>query len=926
MAWAPSSHAQVTRDDSLGKENSVITPIGNGIDLINGGAQRGNNLFHSFGQFNIGSGQSVYFSNPTGVQNIMTRVTGGNASTILGTLGVNGAANLFLINPSGIIFGKDARLDIRGSFVGTTANKVQFGEQGFFSATNPEAPALLTVNPSALLYNQINPQPIQSQAQRLIKLGNSLLLVGGAVNLNNSAILNSGGRVELGGLSEAGTVGLVFDQDGIRLDFPKDTARADTSIANSIINVVSNDKGNISLYGRNIDIFKSSLQTSTKELATARSQAGKITINATGAISLTQAKLANSFAPQTNSNAVIPGGDIIIDANSLSLKQNSSIGTVSLGQGDAGNIIINTRGAITVEGGLIASTTDVGAVGKAGNVDINTGSLFLKNGSMLGSVPFATGASGNVTINSRDTIVVDGKGLDGIPSGIFSTLFGREGKGGNIKITTNSLYVKNGSTISSATNAKGDAGNIQIDARDTVVVDGMGKPTTITSAVSPNAEGKAGDININTDSLFVRNTAYINTSTFGKGSAGDITINARNEIVLDGANQNVDASGIASIVSNRAKGEGGDIRINADSLTITNRMGVTTSSLGGGNAGDIIVKTRGDITFANKSALSTAAYGPVNAGKVVIDSGGTIYFDKTSGILAAAISLRDYIDTVKRSGATVEDLQQLELALSLFPSQTGNANDIEINARSLQLDNNSTIGTFTTSGNGGNIRLQLKDLLLLRRNSGISTTAGISDQGGNGGNITIDVPFIVAVGKENSNITANAFTGNGGNINIKTQGLFGIEARPEDLLNSSDITASSELGVQGQILIQQPEVQPTQAIIELPEEVVDATRQVAQICPRIPGAKPLGEFTITGRGSLPPNPLDMMPGTTTQRALASLDEKAKVSNMPQQPQLNSPIVEAQGWIKTEDGSVELVATAPTVTPSQERAIKAVCPK
>ena len=74
-------------------------------------------------------------------------MTGGNASNILGTLGVDGAANLFLMNPNGILFGENARLDLGGSFVGTTANGVQFGEQGNFSATNPEAPGLLTVNP-----------------------------------------------------------------------------------------------------------------------------------------------------------------------------------------------------------------------------------------------------------------------------------------------------------------------------------------------------------------------------------------------------------------------------------------------------------------------------------------------------------------------------------------------------------------------------------------------------------------------------------------------------------------------------------------------------------------------------------------------------------------------------------------------------------
>lgn len=102
--------AQIIPDATLGNQNSRVTTGVNikehGADLIEGGAQRGSSLFHSFAEFNVNNGQQVYFANPTGVANIFSRVTGGNASNILGTLGVNGAANLFLLNPNGIIFGQ----------------------------------------------------------------------------------------------------------------------------------------------------------------------------------------------------------------------------------------------------------------------------------------------------------------------------------------------------------------------------------------------------------------------------------------------------------------------------------------------------------------------------------------------------------------------------------------------------------------------------------------------------------------------------------------------------------------------------------------------------------------------------------------------------------------------------------------------------
>ncbi|MDZ8263761.1 filamentous hemagglutinin N-terminal domain-containing protein [Nostoc sp. ChiQUE01b] len=126
--------AQLTPDNSLGKERSQVIRLNPNNDHIEGGAARGANLFHSFQDFNVGEGRGVYFANPEGITNIFSRVTGGNSSNIFGKLGVSGGANLFLLNPNGIVFGKNASLNLQGSFLGTTANGVEFGNQGVFSA------------------------------------------------------------------------------------------------------------------------------------------------------------------------------------------------------------------------------------------------------------------------------------------------------------------------------------------------------------------------------------------------------------------------------------------------------------------------------------------------------------------------------------------------------------------------------------------------------------------------------------------------------------------------------------------------------------------------------------------------------------------------------------------------------------------------
>ncbi|MGL6338983.1 MAG: filamentous hemagglutinin N-terminal domain-containing protein, partial [Waterburya sp.] len=163
VAQADSAFAQASNivpDNTLGTESSVVNPRDANSESIDGGAVRGQNLFHSFEEFNVDAGRGVYFANPNDVTNIFSRVTGNNVSNILGTLGVDGAANLYLINPNGIVFGEGASLDVQGSFTATTADGIEFGEQGSFDAINPQIPQLLTINPSAYLFNQIENQAV----------------------------------------------------------------------------------------------------------------------------------------------------------------------------------------------------------------------------------------------------------------------------------------------------------------------------------------------------------------------------------------------------------------------------------------------------------------------------------------------------------------------------------------------------------------------------------------------------------------------------------------------------------------------------------------------------------------------------------------------------------------------------------------------
>jgi filamentous hemagglutinin family protein len=843
-------YAQIIPDNTLGSENSIVIPnvtIKNETgDRIDGGAIRGANLFHSFQQFNVGDGQRVYFANPTGIENILSRVTGKDLSNILGTLGVNGNANLFLLNPNGIIFGENAKLDVGGSFVGSTASAIQFGDRGFFSAIDPEIPPLLTVNPSAFFFNQIQAGKIENKSTApagvdplekplsglRVPDGRSLLLLGGDIAINGGVLNALGGRVELAGIADLGTVGLEFNGNDLSLNVPGDLAKANVSIANGEIDVRTADNGgSIAIDAKNFQVLPTSnLWAGIREgLGTINSQAGDISIAAESVSLSGVSTIVNSVRP----NAIGNGGDINIQAGSLSL----------------------TEGAEII-------------------ANINT-----------------QGNAGNINIQVRDRAVFDGTDSDGFPSGVLNVIR-KEAKGnsGKIQLRAGSLSMTNGAVVQTKSEGEGNSGDITIDVRDDIFLDAFGtKPrgsTGIFATSDTESFIQGGNINITAKSLFLENGGTVSATAFGNGNAGNVTIQVRNLASFDGfVSKNIENSESGVFTGVAGVGQGGNIEISADSFSLTNGALLSAVTVGEGNAGNIVLNVQKDINISGTSSgQETGIFAKADPSST--GNGGNIFINSKT------LTLMD--------GARI----------AVDSQGTGQGGNIQIQANSLSLDNGTSISAETASNTGGNINSKLQDLLLLRGNSKISTTAGRAQAGGNGGNITIDTPFIVAFPSENSDITANAFTGRGGRVTIDTQAIFGTQFRSQRT-RKSDITASSEFGLSGMVEINTPDLDPSQQQIELPTDTINVAGLINQSLCRVGEGS---EFILTGRGGLPNSPKDLLNAEPSWEDWRIISEKNDLlsrnslhSNSKNLNNKHRKIVEAQGWKTTSDGKIILTA-------------------
>ena len=576
--------------------------------------------------------------------------------------------------------------------------------------------------------------------------------------------------------------------------------------------------------------------------------------------------------------------------SSSKLDYSGNGGTISLAT-SLGNITLNdltlysysfARAANSRNGGAISLYSGSGNIALT-NSTLSAYSLASSASSQNGGLVSISAPKGNITSALTSYILSFSISASGFKSG----------NGGEINLAAKNQISNLGLFTSSAF---GQAGAVNIQGLGDLTIAAL----QVITSKTVNFPKRAYDIN--DPNTFI-------TTIFGSGQngrSGDVMITGLGNLTFDNTlivstTQGIAAAGNILITSPTA------IAFQNNSQVLSN-----TSSIG--NAGSITVAAGESITFKNSSQIIAQTSSSGKAGNIDLKAGNSILFTAGTGLFANTT-----LGSTGNGGNIAIDPQYLTLqdgaTIAVGSLGSGLGGNITIFANYLTLLNGSSITASTASTNGGNIDLNVPSILLLRYGSNITTTAGTANAGGNGGNINIKAGFIVGVKGENSDIFANAFTGNGGNVNITTNGIYGLEFRPR-LTGFSDIAASSQFGVQGNVVVTTPEIDPSRGLTTLPINLVDPSKQVSQSCAA--GGKLSNRenrLTIAGRGGLPKSPSDelsitqslvelaeLVPSSTNQ--ISAIEQKQEVKN--ESPKV---IIEANAIAIDTNGRLRLVANS-----------------
>jgi filamentous hemagglutinin family protein len=756
----------VVLDGSFGKSGALPGP--NFMIQANFGKQVGGNLFQSFNQFNVNSTESATFSGPSTIHNILARVTSGSASSIDGAINSSiQGANLFFLNPAGVVFGQHAQINVSGSFAVSTANYLKLADGGRFNTSLGGGDVLTSAPVSA--FGFLNSAPgsvsiagaVDVSGNRVpdltVAAARSFSIIAGDIAMSGGQINGEGSRVNLVSVKSPGEVALDATNINSTVDVAQFTALGTIKLTNfAFVDTSGAAGGPVVIRAENLTLDGSGIRSDTF----GPTQGGRIDIDIGGRMEITNRGFIAADT-QGNGNA----GSVAVRATDLRITDGGSVSTDTFGIGKGGDVTV-TAGSFLLDGSSssgILSAINAGTAGdgNAGNVTICATDLRMTNSSTISTSTFGVANGGNVTVIAG-SFLIDASGIEAITEGAgtagsvavradrlriadggsihTSSLFG-QGKGGDVMVTAGSLVIDGvfSGIFADTESGNGNAGSIAVRATDLRITDDGAISAESSATFQPNS-GDAGSISVQATNLSITDGGYISSATSSDGNGGDVTVTATSLLVNAGESFHFHQTGI--FADTTGAGNAGSVTVRANDFRITGGGQIST------NTGEFLTGELG------------------KAGDVTVIADSLLIDGPDSGIFA---------DTVTG----------------------GAAGNIALRVTDLRITNFGGIATSTSGkGNGGNVNVTADSLLIDGEAFIAAGTRGNEVTGGaNAGSVTVRATELRITG--GGAISTSTFgTGNGGNVNVTADSLF-IDGAPGPLFLRSGIFAEASEGSSG---------------------------------------------------------------------------------------------------------------------------------
>jgi filamentous hemagglutinin family protein len=792
--------------------NYPITP-----DL---GKQVGGNLFHSFGKFGLDAAEKATFSGPAGTQNVIGRVTGGAQSNIHGTIDSSSisGANLYLINPSGIVFGPTATVNVSGSFYASTANYLRMSDGAKFQATNPDASTLTMASPAAFGFITATPARIAVNGSALAANGSALGpgtlgLVAGPVSISGPTPTVAP-RANLS--APAGTIHVTAVKGTGEVPInPRDTSaltvtsfdRVDVNGGSTLSASAPAGPGS----GGSVFIRSGALTIDASTVAANNAGSGpggQLVLRGDNQITLSNNAMVQAVTQGSGSGAEVtistaPSGIVVVDASTVSALTTSSAANAGPGATisiTGGQLALHNFANVLAASCITPTCDRAGATtGAGGGVAVSlSGSLTVDSASSLGTVTRGTGKAGDVSVIAAGPVTID-RGpprAEFVPlAGIGSFTAGR-GDAGDVAVSAGALTLTNNGLVSSisAPGAAGKSGDVSVNVSGPLSISGVSSGITattftsgkggevkvtagsitigsitidsslagISSQAAPGSSGDAGGVTVAAGSLKIARSGRITSSTSGRGAGGGVSVSVAGELTIDGTMTAPGSpTGIISQANQGNTGNAGSISVSAGSVSIINSGMISGGTFGLGNGGSVSVNVLGSLTI--DGAMTPGSFTGINsqANRGSTGNAGAI------SIIAGSISLAN----------------QGQISGLSFGS--GNPGQITVAAGTMSIVSNGVIGspvvgspTSIGSGRGGSVTLTIDGQLTIDGTGGdptfLTAITAQSQSSGDAGSVSVKAGALSInhIGQISSSTFAG---GKGGTVAVAVDGLLSID-------------------------------------------------------------------------------------------------------------------------------------------------------